>query len=94
VKASSIVAVIAAIVAAMTGFVVLTVRGQDPTAFGLFASGILIPQVVSLLRQEKTQKDVEEIKHRTNGPMNHQTEMLTQIQHDVGEIRTEQKDGR
>lgn len=85
-KIVSAVAVIAALVAAMTGFVYLSVKGIDTTAFAAFAGAVLLPQAVALFRQDKTQQmvkdtqnDVAIVKERTNGPLDAQAATLEQI---------------
>lgn len=85
-KTSSVVAIVAAIIAAMVGFIILTIRGQDPTAFSIFASGVLIPQILTLLRQDKAQQGIEQIQQRTNGPLDRQAETLRQISAKVDDI--------
>lgn len=85
-KVSSAVSVIAAVIAAMGGFVVLTLKGQDPTAFATFAGVALLPQTVALFRQDKTQQDVAIIKHRTNGPLDRQAELLKELSVKVDDL--------
>lgn len=85
-KISSAVSVIAAMIAAMGGFVVLTLKGQDPTAFATFAGVALLPQTMALFRQDKTQQDVAIIKQRTNGPLDHQAEILSALSNKVDEL--------
>lgn len=91
VKVSSAVSAVVAVVAAMAGFVILSVKGVDPTSYVTFVTVFLIPQVVQMVRQDKTQRDVEVIKHRTNGPLDAQAETLTRIE---GEIREMREEGR
>ncbi len=92
-KPASAVSAIVAVVAAMAGFVLLTLRGQDPTSFAVFAGAVLLPQIVALGRQDKTQKMVEEtqsdvaiVKHRTNGPLDRQAETLKELVGKVDDI--------
>lgn len=78
-KVVSAVSVIAALIAAMAGFVYLSVKGIDTTAFVAFAGAVLLPQAVQMFRQDKTQQDVAIIKQRTNGPLDRQAETLTEM---------------
>lgn len=93
-KATSAVSVVVACLGAMTGFVVLTVRGQDPTPFAMFAGSVILPQAVALFRQDKVQRiqedataDIAIIKQRTNGPLDRQAEILEDIRRDVKELK-------
>lgn len=85
-KVVSAVAVVVAVVAAMAGFVYLSVKGIDTTAFVAFTAAVLLPQAVQMFQQDKTrssqvetQKDVAIIKERTNGPLDRQAETLVKI---------------
>lgn len=93
-KVTSAVSVVIASLGAMTGFVVLTMRGGDPTPFAMFVGSVILPQAVSLLRQDKVQRiqedataDIAVIKERTNGPLDRQAELLEEIRADIKELK-------
>lgn len=93
-KAASAVSVVVACLGAMTGFVVLSIKGQDPTPFAFFAGSVILPQAVSLFRQDKVQRvqedataDIAIIKERTNGPLDRQAEILSEIRKDIKELK-------
>lgn len=93
-KATSAVSVVVASIAAIGGFVVLSVKGQDPAPYALFAGSVVLPQALALFRQDKTQEiqrdaqsDIAIIKQRTNGPLDRQAELLEQLVKDVQELK-------
>lgn len=100
-KLTSAVSVVVACLGAMTGFVVLTIKGQDPTPFAMFAGSVILPQAVSLFRQDKVQRvqedataDIAIIKERTNGPLDRQAELLQEIHQDIKELKGADHDAR
>lgn len=78
-KVAIVVAFMIGFVTVMTAFVVLTIVGKDTTPFVIFTGGAattVIPQLFSLLKVHQTQSDVqslkgdvEQVKERTNGPL-------------------------
>lgn len=71
-KVAATFGVVTGFVAALTGFVVLTIQGVDTTDFVLFVGGaatMLVPQLLTLNKQGALQRDMEVVKERTNGPV-------------------------
>lgn len=82
-------------VAVLAGVVVLTLAGKDTSIFIGFATSaavFLVPQLLNLLKSHDTsnavqnqQKDVQEIKERTNGPLTIMQQQVNTLVHDFEE---------